>query len=174
MTAISIQIYPLVNSLWTEAGIFDNLNVNFQNSNNENKFKFFLASFDNNLSTNNNISGAFRCAIALVVGCSGMLGRATPLNYLLFAILGAFTFEINRQVIANIGIDHFGSFTIFGFGGFASLGSGLIFCAKENLSKREDQLITSKTSAPLSLLGTLVIFLLIPILAFEGDGSMKR
>ena len=76
--------------------------------------------------------------------------------------------------MANISIDHFGSFTVFGFGGFASLGSGLAFCYRENNETREKQLVTSEFSSPFSIIGTLIIFLIVPILAFEGDGSMQR
>ena len=127
MTAFVIQCYPLANSLWTEAKIFNNPNSNFQALLTVNRFDFYLSALDNPLSTNNNVSGALRCALALVVGCSGLMGRATPMDYLMLAILGTFTFELSRQLVANFGIDHFGSFTIFGFGGFLSLGSGIPF-----------------------------------------------
>lgn len=72
-----------------------------------------------------------RCALAIVVASSGIIGRATPFDYLLLSIIGTFAFELNRQIVANIGIDHFGSFTIFGFGGALSLGMGIVFLAME-------------------------------------------
>ena len=72
-----------------------------------------------------------RCALALVVASSGIIGRATPFDYLILSILGSFAFELNRQLVANLGLDQFGSFTIFGFGGAFSLGMGIIFLSME-------------------------------------------
>lgn len=165
LTAFAIQCYPLANSLWTELAIFNNPNPNMTDTT-ENNFAFFLASFDNNLSTNNNITGCIRCALALVIGCSGILGRAAPMDYLIFAIMTTFSFELNRQIVANLGIDHFGSYTIFGFGGFVSLGQGLLFLLMEDTSNRETELKASQTSLSFSLIGSLVIFTLVPVLAF--------
>jgi hypothetical protein len=46
---------------------------------------------------------------------------------LIFTVIATITYELNRQLAAKIGVDNFGSLTIFGFGGFLSFGSGLIF-----------------------------------------------
>lgn len=40
-------------------------------------------------------------------------------------------FELNRQIISNMGQDSFGTFSIFTFGGFMGLALGIILYLKE-------------------------------------------
>lgn len=125
LMCLAIELYPLVNSFWSKATIFENPRLS--DSFNIKGFNLLLANFDSNLNTGNTITGCMRCALALVVAASGIIGRSTPLDLLLFGTFGTVTFELNRQIIAQAGHDQFGSSTIFGFGGFLSLGAGLIF-----------------------------------------------
>jgi len=134
-----------------------------------------LASYDNNQNTGNESAGAMRCALAIVVASSGIIGRGTPIDYLLLSVVGTFAFELNRQLAANIGLDHFGTFTIFGFGGAVSLGMGILFLSMEPVRGRSRKEIeSSKTSVSQSLLGSIVMFLFFPVLLYQGDGSMVR
>lgn len=173
MVCLVMQLFPLINSFWSKIPIFHN--PRFEDAFNIKGFSLFLANFDSMNSTGNTITGALRCALAVVVGSSGVIGRAIPLDFLLIAIVGTVSFELNRQLTAQIGFDQFGSFTIFGFGGFFSFGIGLVFLFLEGGKKRsKTELTGSPASVTTSILGSLVIFLAIPVLAFEGDNSMKK
>lgn len=125
IVCVVLQLFPLINSLWSKIPIFHN--PKFADTFKIKGFQLFLANFDSHQSTGNTLTGAMRCALAVVVGSSGIIGRAIPLDFLLISITGTISFEFNRQLIANLGFDQFGSFTIFGFGGFFSFGISLIF-----------------------------------------------
>ena len=107
-----------------------------------------------------------RCGLASIIGASSIVGRATPLEMFVLAIVSTFAFELNRQIVANVSIDQFGSFTVFGFGGFVSLGTGLIYLCIEKKKRTLKELSALNSTSSLSLLGSLFIFLLVPILAF--------
>jgi hypothetical protein len=47
----------------------------------------------------------------------------------LFGIVG---YELNRQVLINLGIDGFGTYSIFTYGGFMGLALGVILKFKED------------------------------------------
>lgn len=125
LMCLSIEIYPLINSFWSKAPIFQN--PQFIDTFGEKGFNLLLANFDSFVSAGNTITGCMRCGLALVVGVSGIIGRCTALDVLVFGIFGSITFELNRQIVAQAGHDNFGSSTIFGFAGFLSLGTGLTF-----------------------------------------------
>lgn len=125
IVAITLQLYPLINAFWSKTSIYSN--TLSPNSFSNKDFSIFLANFDSFQATGNTITGAIKCALAIIVGFSGIIGRSGPLEILIFTIVSTFTYEINRQLAAKIGVDNFGSFTIFGFGGFLSFGSGIFY-----------------------------------------------
>ena len=80
----------------------------------------------------NCITNAMKCALALSVAFSSVLGRAGQLECLFICIFGVIGFELNRQAIQErIGADSFGTFFIFTFGGFMGLALGLICYLRE-------------------------------------------
>lgn len=67
-----------------------------------------------------------KCALAVVIAFSSILGRAGQLECLFVSITGVIGFELNRQVLQErVGSDAFGTFYIFTFGGFMGLILGL-------------------------------------------------
>lgn len=91
ITATCVELYPLVNALYTKSIIQQNPIVNnFSNS----KFSIFLSNYDIATGANysNTITTAFKCALSLVVAFSSILGRAGPLQCLILAVLGTFGF----------------------------------------------------------------------------------
>jgi len=96
---------------------------------------------------------------------------------LVVTIVGVIGFELNRQVMQqNNGSDAFGTFFIFTFGGF--MGLALALCEKLRERREEYQIAaaslkkydSAEQSALYSLFGALLIFALMPVLAFEIDG----
>lgn len=63
----------------------------------------------------------------MAVAFSAVLGRVGHLECLIVAVFGTVGFELNRQIIQqNQGIDTFGTFYIFTFGGFMGLALGVL------------------------------------------------
>jgi hypothetical protein len=96
------------------------------------------------------------------------------LECLLVTGIGAVGFELNRQVILNLAIDSFGTYFIFTYGGFMGLAMGFILRLKENKveghTTEKHELNTSSVFATTySLFGTLIIFALFPVLAYDID-----
>jgi hypothetical protein len=77
LVAISVQLYPLINSFWSKAVIFNN--PKYQDSFHNQGFNLFLSNFDSTTSQGNTITQSIKCALALVVGSSGIIGRSGPL-----------------------------------------------------------------------------------------------
>ena len=125
IVAVTIQLYPLVNAFWSKFSFFPN--ALYQDSFTNKGFSLYLANFDSSQATGNTITGAIKCSLAIIIGLTGIIGRSGPFEVLIFTIFSTITYELNRQLAAKIGIDNFGSFTIFGFGGFLSFGSGIIY-----------------------------------------------
>lgn|GEM_PF-6982274 len=65
----------------------------------------------------NTATGAFKMALALTIGFSAIVGRAGPLEILIFVLVGGALYELNRQVVSTEMYDIGGSNTIFMFGG---------------------------------------------------------
>jgi len=77
IVAITIQLYPLVNAFWSKVSIYTN--TLSPNSFSKKDFSIFLANFDSFQATGNTITGAIKCALAIIVGFSGIIGRSGPL-----------------------------------------------------------------------------------------------
>jgi hypothetical protein len=107
----------------------------------------------------------------VAIAFSSILGRAGHLECLLTVIFGAIGYELNREVIANLAVDGFGTYSIFTFGGFMGLAMGLILKCKED---RTDGCSTSthafNSASPFSvsyaLFGSLIILALFPVLGY--------
>lgn len=77
IVCISIELYPLINAFWSKVGIFNN--SHHSDSFETKGFYFFLSNFEAQISTGNTITGSLRCALSIVIGLSGVIGRATSL-----------------------------------------------------------------------------------------------
>lgn len=131
VTALSLEFYPLANAFWIKVGIQDNPNFTDFSSK---SFTLLLSNFEIKAGSNysNTITTCFRCALAVLVAFSSILGRAGSLECLIVSLFGIVGFELNRQVISNLGTDSFGTFSIFTFGGFMGLALGFILRIREN------------------------------------------
>jgi len=77
IVAITIQLYPLVNAFWSKVGIFPNSFL--QDSFSNRGFSVYLSNFDSFQATGNTITGAIKCSLAIIIGFTGIIGRAGPL-----------------------------------------------------------------------------------------------
>lgn len=57
-------------------------------------------------------------ALCITIAFAGVVGRAGPLEILIFVLIGGGLYELNRQIISTEMYDIGGSNTIFMFGGF--------------------------------------------------------
>ncbi len=174
ITAFTLQMYPLVNQLWTKTNIHSNT-IGF----NQMSFQIYLAnsSLPSDKLYGNSMGNAFKCALAVVVAFSSILGRAGPLQCYVVTIIGTIGFELNRQLIINISTDIFGSYYIFAFGGFMGLAVGFIMklCREKvnnGSSTAQNKFYQASIfSLRFALLGTLIIFTLFPMLSYAVDNS---
>ena len=56
-------------------------------------------------------------ALTITIAFSAVVGRAGPLEILIFVLIGGALYELNRQIIVQVNYDIGGSITIFMFGG---------------------------------------------------------
>lgn len=112
------------------------MNFGYDNRN----YNFFLSNRETNPANpsvsltlyGNCITNAMKCALAVVVAFSSILGKASQLECIIVTILGVIGFELNRQCIQErIGADGFGTFFIFTFGGFMGLALGFLESMRE-------------------------------------------
>lgn len=89
ITAFSIELYPLINQLWSKTNIYSNT-IGF----NQMSYQLHLA--NSNSSSNklygNSISNAFKCALAIVIAFSSILGRVGPLECYIVTVVGTIGF----------------------------------------------------------------------------------
>jgi hypothetical protein len=76
-------------------------------------------------------------ALAITIGFAAIIGRAGPLEILIFVLIGGALYELNRQIISTEMYDIGGSNTIFMFGGFM----GTVVAIFLGLTKQKDHLI---------------------------------
>jgi hypothetical protein len=129
ITALCIELYPLINAFWTKTRIQNNGLVN-----NFSDHTYFVVLANSHTPADqaygNCITNAIKCALAIAVAFSSIVGRAGGLECLLVTSIGAIGFELNRQVILNLAVDSFGAYFIFTYGGFMGLALGLILKTK--------------------------------------------
>lgn len=166
---MSIQMYPLVNAFWTKVRIVAWPVVEDFTSKD---YDYFLANADIGSANlyGNSMTNAMRAALAVVVAFSSILGRAGALECLIVSVFGIVGYELNRQILINIGIDGFGTYSIFTYGGFMGLALGVLLKFKED---RAEESSTEKHAfnnaslftASYALFGSLIIFALFPTLS---------
>lgn len=76
-------------------------------------------------------------ALAITIGFAAIIGRAGPLEILIFVLIGGALYELNRQIISTEMYDIGGSNTIFMFGGFM----GSVVAIFLGLTKQKDHLV---------------------------------
>lgn len=136
ITALCIELYPLVNGFWTKTGLQTN-NTQTTFSFESRIYSLFLTDRETGSSNavtfyGNSITNGLKCALSVAVAFSAILGRAGHLECLIVTVFGTVGFELNRQIVQqNQGIDTFGTFFIFTFGGFMGLGLGLCSFLRE-------------------------------------------
>jgi hypothetical protein len=70
----------------------------------------------------------------MTIAFSAIIGRAGPLEILIFVIFGGALYELNRQIIARVNYDVGGSITMFMFGGI----QGTIVAILLGLTKQKE------------------------------------
>lgn len=78
-----------------------------------------------------------KCAIAIIVAFSCVIGRVGLLEMYIMTILGTIGYELNRQicywkfqtVVDNFG-DPYGTMNVFVFGGFMGLAAALVLLCR--------------------------------------------
>jgi hypothetical protein len=123
ITALSMELYPLINALWAKANIHSN--ALFADVFSKKGFMLFLANMDSTKYQNNTMSAAVKCGLAIIIAFSSVIGRIGPLECLIMTIVGNIGYELNRSICINFGQDFFGTFSIFTFGGYFGLTLGL-------------------------------------------------
>jgi positive regulator of sigma E activity len=174
ITALCVEIYPLVNAFWTKVRLDNNPTSNTFTS--SKFFTLLVSNFDVPTGANyaNTITTGFKCALAVLAAFSSILGRAGSLECLIVTLFGIVGFELNRQIIINLATDSFGTYSIFTFGGFMGLALGFILFLRE---KREADTNTEKhpnytsnsSTVSVAIFGALIIFTFFPFLALDLD-----
>ena len=176
--AFCLEFYPLINNFWTKTQIQKNNSPLLDFSYSNRYYDLYLANRDT-LPTaqytgyGNCITNAMKCGLAMAIAFSSILGRAGQLECLFVCIVGTIGYELNRQLIQErIGADSFETFIIFTYGGFMSLALGLFAYLREkkeenNMEIRSLRKFTCSTESALnSVLGAIIIFVLLPFLAY--------
>ena len=128
ITALTIQVYPLINAFWAKTGL--NSTGIFSDSFSNQQVNLFLANMDSSAYENNTITAAVKCGIAVIIAFGSVIGRVGPLECLIMTVVGTFGYEKNRTIVMTIGQDVFGSFTVFTFGGFLGLTLGSVLALR--------------------------------------------
>jgi hypothetical protein len=128
ISALSIELYPLVNALWAKANISPN-NTHYD-SFDKNHLSLYLANMNNIKYQNNTITAAIKCALAIIIAFGAVIGRIGPLETLIVSIVGIIGYELNRNICIKLGQDAFGTFSIFAFGGFLGLTLGVFMMVR--------------------------------------------
>ena len=136
ITALAIELYPLVNDLWTKVQFQKNNNPLTDFSFDNRHYSLVLSDRQSSSGTasfyGNSLINALKCALSICIGFSAILGRASQLEALIVTCFGVVGFELNRQITqTKFGFDNFGTYFIFTFGGFLGLGLGLTSFLKE-------------------------------------------
>lgn len=141
ITALCYQYYFLINAFWTKADVQDTfIDVNGNSESHQYYGDKFLIWVSEGFGTffktfGNTATGAFKMALCITIAFAGVVGRAGPLEILIFVLIGGGLYELNRQIISTEMYDIGGSNTIFMFGGF--MGSVVAFLLGLTKQKQE-------------------------------------
>lgn len=172
ITALTLELYPLINNFWAKTHIHSTTSSLAWS---QHSFKILLNNSGqaSDKLYGNTICNGFKCALANIAAFSSILGRAGALECWMVIILGTIGFELNRIIILSLSNDPFGTYFIFTFGGFMGLALGVILNIFRE--KLDNGCSTSKNSfntsyffsSMMAVLGSLIIFVLFPFLAYE-------
>lgn len=146
-----------------------------QFSDSEVTFPFYLSRDTTTSFYENNIESAFRCAIAIAIAFSCVLGRVGQLECWFVCVIGTIGYELNRQLCYrkfqeynDLGGDPFGSMYIFGFGGFMGLAMGIVLSLREKKNETSTAFHPNYTAnqftSSYALLGSAFLITTLPFL----------
>lgn len=172
LLSFAVQIYPLFNALWGKIGLHQTSD-NFSNRG----FTVYLAVMDGSNYHNNTVTAAIKCGLSLIVAFASIIGRVGPLECLFLAVFGTAGYEVNRSLVGRMAQDLFGSFTIFSFGGFLGIMIGVLLRVGERKrfisTYKIDRVEGSAQTVTQTLMGAIALFVLFPMLVFEGDQTFQ-
>lgn len=174
ITALSLEMYFLMNCFWNKATIMYTADETVQFRDIDKTYDLYLTNVSSPNDFMATITGGFRCALAMMVAFSPIMGRAGYLEAALVVIFGTIGYELNRQIIENYSNDSGGTSSIFVFGGFMGLMIGILRKIKEkgtSSTERHENYTANGFSASMAFLGTLFIWVFFPILASDYTDS---
>lgn len=140
ITALSYQCYFMANAFWTKADI-QRTQIDINGNPLDQQYYgwdwvlFVSEGFGHTLQTlGATATGAFKMAFTMTIAFSAIIGRAGPLEILIFVVFGGALYELNRQIIARVNYDVGGSITMFMFGGI----QGTIVALLLGLTKQKE------------------------------------
>lgn len=146
ITALCYQYYFLISAFWTKTDIQNTKidtagNVTGTEQYYGDDFLIWVSeAYGNTIRTfGNTATGAFKMALTITIAFSAVVGRAGPLEILIFVLFGGCLYELNRQIISIVNYDVGGSITIFMFGGIQGTVVALLLAftrQKEDLVRR--------------------------------------
>jgi hypothetical protein len=170
ITVLCYQYYFLANAFWTKANLQDtttDINGFFTpRQQYGQRFSMYVSEMGGTAFKTFGLTAtqAFKMAISITVAFSAIVGRAGPLEILIFVLVGGAVYELNRQIISHTMYDVGGSNTIFLFGGIMGTFVSFVltlFTQKEDVVKRSNY-TSSRFNATLALVGAGFWWVLYP------------
>lgn len=176
ITVLCYQYYFLINAFWTKSDI-QRTHITSNNSPNGTEQYYgddFLmwvsdAAGEKFRTYGNTATGAFKMALTITIAFSAVIGRAGPLEILIFVLFGGALYELNRQIIAQVNYDVGGSITIFMFGGIQGTIAALLLAftrQKDDLVQRVNY-TSSRFNSTLSMIGSAFFWVFYPCIMLD-------
>lgn len=108
-------------------------------------------------------------ALSLTIAFAAIVGRAGPLEILIFVLIGGALYELNRQIISTEMYDIGGSNTIFMFGGLMGTVVAMILTftkQKHDLERRENY-TSSRFNSTLAFFGSAFFWVFYPCIFLD-------
>lgn len=108
-------------------------------------------------------------AMTITIAFSAVVGRAGPLEILIFVLFGGALYELNRQIIAQVNYDVGGSITIFMFGGIQGTIAAMLLAftrQKDELVKRVNY-TSSRFNSTISMIGSAFFWVFYPCIMLD-------
>ena len=156
IAALSVQLYFFAQLFWAKALQRGRSFKTYEDS------PISYAPFDADFGSMNE---AVKCALAVVVAFSSLLGRAGVLEAYLLAMGGTVVYELSRQVLLKVTDCEVGSAKIFLFGGALGTLCSLMLRRTEASTRDHPNNVTSTRASTTALLGLLLTWVLFPLLA---------
>jgi hypothetical protein len=108
-------------------------------------------------------------AMTITIAFSAVIGRAGPLEILIFVLFGGCLYELNRQIIAQVNIDIGGSITIFMFGGIMGTVAAVILAltAQKEELVRKTNYTSARFNSTLAFLGSAFFWVFYPTIFYD-------